>query len=186
MLSLAKQRCLQHGIRTLTTKTLQRAKIPRVQNRTIYKLLQTRGTPSPTQTSLGLSQAKFMSSQTRPAIVEKDSLLTLELCSERFELPYLWLRDHCRCNTCYNHSTNQKNILSQDLDHDIRPSQVTLADDLLTLTWPDGHVTSYTLSWLRINSYPGPKEEKVRVTYYGLPWLVFYQKNQFHALFACF
>lgn len=99
------------------------------------------------------------------AVTSTEDYLELNLGSRTLTLPYLWLRDHCRCNVCYNHKTNQKNILIQELDPDIRPEKVEIADsgngEELSITWPGGHMTQYRLPWLQINAYPGPSDEKV-------------------------
>ncbi|KAK8724899.1 hypothetical protein OTU49_010965 [Cherax quadricarinatus] len=40
-------------------------------------------------------------------------------------LPYLWLRDHCRCPLCYNHKTHQRIYDVNDINLNIRPAAVS-------------------------------------------------------------
>ena len=87
--------------------------------------------------------------------------LSVTIGEEVLTLPFLWLRDHCRCKQCYNHDTNQKNILIQNQDANIRPEYINVSGSELTLLWPDGHSTSYQLPWLKLNSFPGARSEKV-------------------------
>ncbi|XP_020499005.2 trimethyllysine dioxygenase, mitochondrial [Labrus bergylta] len=77
-------------------------------------------------------------------------------------LNYLWLRDHCRSETSYNSKTNQRNLDTANIDLNIRPDKTSVEDGQLVLTWPDGHVTKYSLSWLAENSYEAKKKKPVQ------------------------
>ncbi|KAM3868674.1 trimethyllysine dioxygenase, mitochondrial [Diretmus argenteus] len=77
-------------------------------------------------------------------------------------LDYVWLRDHCRSESCFDAKTNQRKLDTASVDLSIRPVRTTVEDDHLLLTWPDGHVTTYSLSWLAQNSYEGKKQRTVQ------------------------
>ncbi|XP_072231772.1 trimethyllysine dioxygenase, mitochondrial [Leuresthes tenuis] len=68
-------------------------------------------------------------------------------------LNYVWLRDHCRSASSFNSSTNQRNHDTGSIALDIRPDRTTVENGDLVLTWPGGHVSKYSLSWLAENSY---------------------------------
>jgi len=70
-------------------------------------------------------------------------------------LPHVWLRDHCRCSSCYDAATSQRIFDIADLPLQIRPARVQLEEDTLHLTWPDGHVTEYSLQFLWQNFNTG-------------------------------
>ncbi|XP_028321823.1 trimethyllysine dioxygenase, mitochondrial isoform X2 [Gouania willdenowi] len=74
---------------------------------------------------------------------------------------YMWLRDHCRSESSYNHKTNQRNLDTGSIDLTIRPVDTKLEDDHLLLTWPDGHMSKYKLAWLAENSYERKKQKVV-------------------------
>ncbi|XP_074061020.1 trimethyllysine dioxygenase, mitochondrial isoform X2 [Macrotis lagotis] len=84
----------------------------------------------------------------------------LEICYSgtvmRFD--YVWLRDHCRSASCYNSKTNQRSLDTASVDLGIKPQTIRLNEAMLFLTWPDGHVTRYSLEWLLKNSYEGQKQ----------------------------
>ncbi|XP_040005570.1 trimethyllysine dioxygenase, mitochondrial [Xiphias gladius] len=75
---------------------------------------------------------------------------------------YVWLRDHCRSASSYNSNTNQRNLDTGSVDLTIRPDNTTVEDGHLVLTWPDGHVSRYSLSWLAENSYERKKQSTVQ------------------------
>ncbi|XP_034745115.1 trimethyllysine dioxygenase, mitochondrial [Etheostoma cragini] len=77
-------------------------------------------------------------------------------------LNYVWLRDHCRSAASYNSSTNQRNLDTGTIDLNIRPDHATLQNGHLVLTWPGGHVSEYSLSWLAENSYEGKKQGTIQ------------------------
>lgn len=47
---------------------------------------------------------------------------------------YFWLRDHCRCDACYNHETFQRKSDIGGIDIDIKPNNWNLAEDKLQVT----------------------------------------------------
>ncbi|KAK5601756.1 hypothetical protein CRENBAI_021001 [Crenichthys baileyi] len=71
---------------------------------------------------------------------------------------YVWLRDHCRSASSYNSSTLQRTLDTGSIELTVRPESSALEDDQLVLTWPDGHISKYSLSWLAKNSYEGRKK----------------------------
>ncbi|XP_069696640.1 trimethyllysine dioxygenase, mitochondrial [Periplaneta americana] len=69
------------------------------------------------------------------------------------KLNYVWLRDHCRCNTCYNHTTHQRNLDILDIPLNIQPKRSSIQGEELLTLWPDGHESAYSLDWLWRNSH---------------------------------
>lgn len=49
------------------------------------------------------------------------------------KLDFIWLRDHCRCNKCYNHGTNQRRLAIRDIPLDIRATSTKVDGDQLTV-----------------------------------------------------
>lgn len=49
------------------------------------------------------------------------------------DLPYLWLRDHCRCSTCFNYETFQKNVEANPLFPVPVPVHVEFDNRVLTI-----------------------------------------------------
>ena len=62
----------------------------------------------------------------------------------------IWLRENCTCSECFNHATTQRNVLYYQLT----PQQTAiqsqkLQGDAVEITWSDGHVSSYQVTWLQ-------------------------------------
>lgn len=59
---------------------------------------------------------------------------------------YYWLRDNCP--TSWDEETQERayDILVEP-DH-LQPESAAVAEDMLTVIWPDGHQSQYALSWL--------------------------------------
>ncbi|KAK2726065.1 trimethyllysine dioxygenase, mitochondrial-like [Artemia franciscana] len=78
----------------------------------------------------------------------------LQLHSEKLGKPLcfynVWLRDHCRCNECYHVRTNQRlfDILKLDQDSVSKINKACVKEDLLTVSWADGHKSTYSINWL--------------------------------------
>ena len=77
--------------------------------------------------------------------------------------PYPWLRDNCRCDSCYSHSTYSRTACFLDLDVEAVPQDVTLSSDgnSLDIKWPDGHTSGYTTSWLLGNRFSNSKDDQL-------------------------
>ncbi|XP_071317458.1 trimethyllysine dioxygenase, mitochondrial [Trachinotus anak] len=88
--------------------------------------------------------------------------LVLNYEGTSMHLNYVWLRDHCRSASSYNSKTNQRNLDTGSIDLNIRPDSSSVEDGHLVLTWPGGHVSKYSLSWLAENSYEGKKQSTVQ------------------------
>ncbi|XP_063700953.1 trimethyllysine dioxygenase, mitochondrial [Culicoides brevitarsis] len=78
---------------------------------------------------------------------------------------YYWLRDHCRCENCYDKSTSQRKFNFMEISLDIRPKSHVVENGKLIVTWSDGHQSSYDLEFLykyqyhvRLPAYKTSKE----------------------------
>lgn len=64
-------------------------------------------------------------------------------------LPNLWLRDNCGCAECRVEQTDEKKFLVSSVPVDLEPVAVTLVDDRLHVSWPDGHISVFNGDELR-------------------------------------
>ncbi|XP_015523409.1 trimethyllysine dioxygenase, mitochondrial isoform X2 [Neodiprion lecontei] len=81
---------------------------------------------------------------------------------------YQWLRDHCRCDECYNDTTNQRKLSILDFPPDIFPREYNLSDRVLDVIWDGGHRSKYQISWLVKNArFLGDNQEQ-KIT--PVPW----------------
>ncbi|XP_076033723.1 trimethyllysine hydroxylase [Oratosquilla oratoria] len=74
---------------------------------------------------------------------------------QALNFPYVWLRDHCYCERCYNSKTFQKMHDIYDIALNIQPLKVTAGEDELTITWDDGHISTYDYKFLWQNNFEG-------------------------------
>ncbi|XP_037543592.1 trimethyllysine dioxygenase, mitochondrial [Nematolebias whitei] len=110
-----------------------------------------------------------LTSRTQDAQVRAKTSASVRLLEDCLELNhggmpmrfnYVWLRDHCRSASSFDPSTHQRSVDTGSIELSIRPDAAAEEDGLLTLTWPGGHVSKYSLGWLAENSY----EEKEQAT----------------------
>ncbi|KAI8623827.1 trimethyllysine dioxygenase [Xylariaceae sp. FL1651] len=85
------------------------------------------------------------------------------------KLPYIWLRDNCRCSTCINQDTRQRNFSTFELPEDIKPAELETTEDGLKIHWShDSHESFYT--WDFLNSYikrDRPEPEPLDIEYFA-------------------
>ncbi|CEJ80826.1 hypothetical protein VHEMI00986 [[Torrubiella] hemipterigena] len=75
-------------------------------------------------------------------------LKNLENKSEEAILPKIWLRDNCRCTSCVNQDTMQRNFNTFEIPENIDLKTIEMTDDAAHVTWSDLHSSSYTWKWL--------------------------------------
>ncbi|KAJ2980102.1 hypothetical protein NUW58_g7035 [Xylaria curta] len=84
-------------------------------------------------------------------------------------LPYFWLRDNCRCGTCINQDTRQRNFDTFELPEDIGPVRITTNEAGLEIEWSHGsHISFYR--WDFLESYmkgARPEPDDVPFVYFG-------------------
>lgn len=97
---------------------------------------------------------------------------------KRLKLDLFWLRDHCRCENCYDHSTFQRRVSVLDIPEDIKSKSYDFKNGVLKITCKDNilnnnfnneyfilgfddHQSSYDLDFLIKNQF-GHKENLQR------------------------
>ncbi|KAI1262117.1 Trimethyllysine dioxygenase [Xylariaceae sp. FL1019] len=85
------------------------------------------------------------------------------------KVPYIWLRDNCRCNTCIHQNTRQRNFDTFAIPEGIHPSSLQVLEDGIQISWSHGsHESVYT--WDFLESYikgNRPKPESTRIEHFG-------------------
>ncbi len=66
---------------------------------------------------------------------------------------HLWLRSNCLCAQCLHPQTRERTVRSHQLDPQVRPVHIGLDNHHLAITWTDGHVSVFALSWLQDHRY---------------------------------
>ncbi|KAJ3589430.1 hypothetical protein NHX12_010275 [Muraenolepis orangiensis] len=78
------------------------------------------------------------------------------------QFDYVWLRDSCRSAASFDPKTSQRIVDTASIDLNLRPADAKETDGHVFLTWPDGHVTSYSLGWLVDHSHGSQRQAAVQ------------------------
>ncbi|XP_031640782.1 trimethyllysine dioxygenase, mitochondrial-like [Contarinia nasturtii] len=94
----------------------------------------------------------------------KDGMLVFhhELLKNPIEVCSFWLRDHCRCADCYFSETFQRNFNISEIPLDIEATNFKTENDVIHVTWSDGHESSYNI--LDLKDMINPKQVSVSKT----------------------
>lgn len=65
----------------------------------------------------------------------------------------IWLRDACRCEACGDPAIGYRNLRLSALDLELKPRLLNASADKLSISWNDGHKSSFTASWLNEHAY---------------------------------
>lgn len=96
----------------------------------------------------------FVMSKANHVVSVPGALLIRAAADDALRLPNLWLRDNCDCTTCHDTQTGEKRFILSDVGADIAPKASRLDGDTLTVTWPDGHESCYSLAAIRALRQP--------------------------------
>ncbi|KAK4179532.1 putative Trimethyllysine dioxygenase [Triangularia setosa] len=95
------------------------------------------------------------------AAIESDGL-KVEISGgarKRESLPYFWLRDNCRCASCINQDTRQRNFDTFAIPSNIKPLNVSSTAEGVSVKWSDDHQSLY--DWDFIQHYvEGDKRDR--------------------------
>ena len=72
------------------------------------------------------------------------------------EYPYIYLRENCRCSTCYTNERKSRTMYSpKEVDINITADSAYWNTDKnhLEVSWTDGHTSEYTSEWLKYLRY---------------------------------
>ena len=72
----------------------------------------------------------------------QNSEFTFE-CGTCMAVANLWLRDNCMCPECKVVLTQERQFQISSIDLDIKPNVIEIVNDVVNITWPDGHLTKY-------------------------------------------
>lgn len=103
----------------------------------------------------------------------KDKHLDLIIQGETFKFPFVWLRDNCQCEQCFNTTAKSRILDWSKFDLNIRPQDVVESDNELKVTWIDGHKSRYNLDWLKFRGFTPESQRKYNETIYRpkkIPW----------------
>ena len=82
----------------------------------------------------------------------KEGSIILTVKKNKFDLPFLWLRDNCQCDECRITETQEKQFLLHSVPVDIAPKHVEEIDNNIKIIWPDGHESFIPIDLIK-NSY---------------------------------
>lgn len=57
-----------------------------------------------------------------------NNMLNISAAKNNFSVSFFWLRDHCRCERCYDFSTHQRIFNFLDIPIDIKPTEHSIDD----------------------------------------------------------
>lgn len=69
----------------------------------------------------------------------KTESVHIAINNQEFDLPFLWLRDNCQCDSCRIAETQEKQFLLHTVPADISPDKVLHQGEDLIIEWPDDH-----------------------------------------------
>ncbi|KAL0276202.1 UNVERIFIED_CONTAM: hypothetical protein PYX00_003816 [Menopon gallinae] len=80
--------------------------------------------------------------------IDQDKCLKITNGQRSNNYYYLWLRDHCRCDKCYNSITAQRKLNIDEIPTDVKVETAGIDNGVLKVTWEGGHESRYPISWL--------------------------------------
>lgn len=87
-------------------------------------------------------------------IEETDDYVTIRSANgaeSRFH--WVWLRDKCQCDKCFNKNSRQKYFDSSTIPLELRALRIEEVGSSLRIGWEGGHESEYDLPWLQRQDY---------------------------------
>ncbi|KAJ0182214.1 hypothetical protein K1T71_001583 [Dendrolimus kikuchii] len=107
-----------------------------------------------------------------------DNHLNVKIMGEDLKFPYIWLRDNCQCEQCYHKSAKSRILDWLKFDLNITTINVLQKENVLEITWSDGHKSIFNHSWLKFRSFTAENQKRYTDTIYK-PEQVSWQGSDF-------
>ena len=122
--------------------------------------------------SIALSAAKTTINAVQSVYMNKYECLVLKWNNGSVdEYPYVYLRENCRCSTCYRDERKSRSLYSpKEVDLDIKAVSACWNSEWneLKVSWEDGHTSHYSPEWLIHLRYVNDKLQNLQ--YYSTAW----------------
>lgn len=113
--------------------------------------------------------------------VSKDAVKVRFSDGTESPMPYVWLRDNCRCPDCYSPQALGRKYLLTDLDVNVQANNIQSNEEVMKIEWNDGHTSKYPTEWLHSRSFHQTARTRRRNVYalQREPWGVGHQLREF-------
>ncbi|CAG9799120.1 unnamed protein product [Chironomus riparius] len=89
-----------------------------------------------------------------------DNEIEITVNENEIKIDKFWLRDHCRCGSCFDFSTNQRSLNILNIPDNVSIKCFELKDNKLNVIWDDDHESTYDTDFLLKNQYENLSEAK--------------------------
>lgn len=114
---------------------------------------------------------------------EFKDVMKIEINGKVLQFPYVWLRDNCQCEQCFHPSAKSRIIDWSKFDLNVQPKNVNKSDNSVQVTWNDGHISDFKLSWLNFRSFMKESQQNYTNTLYK-PAKITWHGNDFDKVFS--
>lgn len=116
------------------------------------------------------TSSRRLKEPTEEAVICKDTEeVVLNKDADHLRFPFVWLRDNCQCSTCFHQDSRSRTIDIESFDINSKPRVVKVANDKMTISWSDGHLSEYNFEWLKEHSFHLHSQESWLSSMYRLP-----------------
>lgn len=101
--------------------------------------------------------------------------------NKKYDLPFLWIRDNCQCDSCRITETQEKQFLLHTVPIDLSPKIVKEIEGNIFIIWSDGHETKIPVKMIEQSSdsrYPSKSEWPLNFKPETYDWQRFLDKNE--------
>ena len=87
---------------------------------------------------------------------------------DEMKFPTVWLRDNCQCSDCFHSGTLSRKINWNNLKMNtiITKINTNKTEKLVTVSWQDGHQSTYELNWLADRDFTTSSRDRYLQTIY--------------------
>ncbi|KAK5649421.1 hypothetical protein RI129_000450 [Pyrocoelia pectoralis] len=107
-------------------------------------------------------------------VSENQENLIVDIGKQKEVFPLVWLRDNCKCPSCFHENSTSRIINWIDFNVSPKVESVQTTNDMnLILQWDDNHVSRFSIDWLKERSFREEAQKKYLAETYRptrIPW----------------
>lgn len=94
-------------------------------------------------------------------VSENQENLIVDLGKQKEVFPLVWLRDNCKCPSCFHENSTSRIINWSDFNVSPKVESVQTTTNMnLILQWDDNHVSRFSIDWLKERSFGEEAQKK--------------------------
>ncbi|KAF5279676.1 hypothetical protein FQR65_LT15311 [Abscondita terminalis] len=119
----------------------------------------------------------FLRYQSTAYLSENKEDLIIKIKDRNEHFPLVWLRDNCRCESCFHHNSNSRIIDWSTFDTSPTVKNIEVVANDVIVKWQDNHTSTFDAKWLGKRSFLKESQNNYLENKYRVKKILWYKNG---------